>query len=193
MALAVIVGWAGLHRAEPIEILGIKTTRSDAFVVASSAFVLANLAILVALLRMGDLLSPLNSSDFTKGVERVMTHSSLFNPFAYFGPGLLSRLHSGTGFVLLLLCWWICYASISTLLNLGKNQSALEAALLVVGILSLLAIHRFQAKLLGRLHEIDPDYAAAVMKANRVRSVLGTVVGIIGLVVFFEIQWRLWK
>jgi hypothetical protein len=39
-----------------IDIVGIKTNRSDAHIVAARAFVFANLAILVALLRIGDLL-----------------------------------------------------------------------------------------------------------------------------------------
>ena len=155
--IAVIVGWAGCHGANPIEILGITTSRSDAYLVSSSAFVLANLSILVALLRMGDLLNLLGDSDFIKGIEKVMTHSSLFNPFAYFGSTFLSGIHGGAGLGLLLLCWWVCYSSISTLPNLGKNQRVLETSLLIVGILSLLAVYRFQARMLGRLNRIDSD------------------------------------
>src|SRR5579862_8941331 len=94
LGIAVIIGWAGIRKADPIDILGMKTTRSDAYFVASWAFVLANLAIVMALLRMADLLKLLSDADFSDAVQKIMTHSFLFNPFSYFGGGLWPRVQS---------------------------------------------------------------------------------------------------
>lgn len=188
LAIAVVVGWAGIRGGVPIEILGIRTTRSDAHFVASLAFVFANLAILVALLRMGDLLKRLHDAEFTNGIEKVLTHSSLFNPFAYFGPGLLSRSYSSSGFGLLIVCWWICYTSVSGLRDFSTSPNLVEGLLLGVGSLSLLAIHHFHASLQGRLHNIDATYAQLLIRMNKMRSRVVAVSAVTGGVIFFVVR-----
>lgn len=194
LAIAVVVGWAGYHHAtDTIELAGIKTNKSDTYYVASLAFILANLAILMALLRMGDLLTLLEDADFKKGLERVMTHASLFNPFAFFGSGPLAEIYNSLGWGLLIFCWWICYTSISTLINFAKVKSILQSCLFMVGILSVLAMHRFQAAMLGRLHKMDSAYARTLAKTSKIRSIIGAIAGLLGALMFFQVQWKLWR
>jgi hypothetical protein len=142
---------------------------------------------------MGDLLTLLDDPHFVTGVERVMIHPSLFNPFAFFGPGMMLELYSGIGLPLLVVCWWGCYISISTLLNLARTRSVLETALLVVGGLSMLAIHRFRAAMLGRLQKLSSPYVKQLKSPNRVSSLLGILVALAGFVLFFLMQWHLWR
>jgi hypothetical protein len=193
MAIAVVVGWAGIRGAGPIDIAGIKTNRSDAHIVAALAFVFANLGILAALLRIGDLLVLLDNVEFENGIEGVMTHQSLFNPFAYFGDGWVSRLYSCTGYGLLIICWWICFTAISTLRGFSPTPDAVEGCLLVVGGLSLLAVHRAQASLQGRLHRIDSRYSQAVIRVNNVRSKVASLSGVTGVVIFALVKHYMGK
>jgi hypothetical protein len=77
LAVAVVVAWAGIRKQEPIELFGMKTNRSDAYLIAGCSFVLANLALLVSIFRIGDLVQLLSDAELKKGIEKIMTHQFL--------------------------------------------------------------------------------------------------------------------
>lgn len=192
LAVASVIGWAGAHHTDPIEVIGLKSSRADAYFVAGWAFVLANIAILLAFLRMGDLLDLLDASNFKTGIEKVMTHSSFFNPFAFFGSGTLAQMYSGLGWGLLILCWWICLTSIGTLVDLSQMRRVLVTFLVILGILSTVAMHRCQARMSGKLQKVDAEFSRSVALSIRLRRVIATLAASGGLVMFTEVQWRLW-
>jgi hypothetical protein len=185
LGIAVIIGWAGIRKADPIDILGMKTTRSDAYFVASWAFVLANLAIVIALLRMADLLKLLSDADFSDAVQKIMTHSFLFNPFSYFGTGLWTRVQSSIGYGLLIVCWWTCYTAIATLGNFSSMPRGLEVSFLGAGAVALTTVHRCLATIQGKLYKNDPQLAVGVIAMNRTRGICA-VIGALGAELCFS-------
>lgn len=192
LAVAIVVGWSGSHHVEPIEVIGIKTTRLDAFKVSASVFVVANIAILLALIKMGNLANLLDDEGFQETIEKVMTHGSLFNPFAYFGPGFLGQISNSVGWGLLIVCWWICFAAIGTLVNLSEQRTILGPCLTMAGVLSLLAMHRFQAGVLGRFHRLKVTYNSELMKTVKMGGWVATLAGIIGVTILSRMLWVVW-
>jgi hypothetical protein len=139
--------------------------------------VLANLALLVALLRIGDLIKMLSDSEFRKGIEKVTTHQFLFNPFTYFGPAFGARMHSSLGFGLLIVCWWVCYAAVSTLRSPVFLPPSIQMIFLVVGLASIVATNRIYSLIMSRMKTLEPDYAKE-LEVTRVERAIATFVSI---------------
>jgi hypothetical protein len=176
--LAVATAWAGISRQQEIEALGMKFRRRHAFFAASGLYLIANMAVLILFLRIGDLFALLDSTHLVTGLSTLATHTWILNPFGYFGPSALARLHSGEGFGLLIVTWWLCNASLYTL---GDKKQPFTARVLLgtflgIGLLSMLAVQRDYAIIVSHVGR-DPLLAAQLTSTITERTV-GTFLGI---------------
>ena len=193
--LAIAATWAGIQRSSEIEVLGMKFKRRHAFWVAAGLYLIANMTILILFLRIGDLVALLDASHAVKGATLLATHSWVLNPFSYFGNTSIARAHSGEGYGLLIVTWWLCNASLSTLVDDKRNHAAalLLALFLVIGLGAMLAMSRVDMIVVDGLRTAAPAlYSVVVDTATEryVGTVLGIVVGALVFVVANKLQQR---
>jgi len=179
---AIAVAWAGVQRERKIEALGVAFDRRHAFYAVATVYLVANIAILILFLRVGDLLVQLDRDNVVAGVTRLAVHEWVLNPFSFFGPSLVARLHAGEGYGLLIATWWLCNTSLSTLMDDKTNKGArvLLGLFLCTGLASMFGIQRVYAIVLFRLQEASPGLSAAVSATaleRMVASFLGIGVG----------------
>lgn len=180
--LAVAAAWAGVRRSREIDAFGTKFDRRHAFWALAVLYLIANITILALFLRVGDLVSLLDPSHVVKGTTTLATHSWVLNPFSYFGSSGVARFHSCEGYGLLIATWWLCNASLSTLMDNKRSRAAqiLLGLFLAIGLGSMLAINRVYNVILSSLCASSPALYAAVSSTVIERSVgngLGIIVG----------------
>jgi hypothetical protein len=190
--LAVAAGWAGIRHLRDIEAFGTKFDRRHAFWVLAVLYLLANMAILILFLRIADLIVLLDATHLTKGVTTLETHSWVLNPFSYFGGSGIARLHSSEGYGLLIATWWLCNASLSTLMDDKRHRFAqlLLGLFLLIGLGSMSAIQRVYGVVVERLHASEPELYRGVTDVITDRSI-GAVLGIVVGGVIFIVANRL--
>lgn len=180
--LAVAAAWAGVQRSREIEVLGTKFDRRHAFWAVAVLYLIANMTLLILFLRVGDLLVLLDASHVVKGTTALATHSWVLNPFSFFGTSSVARFHSAEGYGLLIAMWWLCNASLSTLMDDKRNRAARLALglFLAIGLGSMLAMNRVYGIVLEGLRTTAPTLYTAALSTSVERSVgngLGIVVG----------------
>ena len=185
--LAVAAAWAGVRRSREIEVFGTEFDRRHAFWALAALYLVANMTTLIIFLRVGDLILLLDPPHVVKGVTKLATHSWVLNPFSYFGGSAISKFHSSEGYGLLIATWWLCNASLSTLMDDKRNQVAnlLLGLFLAIGLGSMFAINRVYGIVLGSLRASAPglyDAARSTVVDRMVGNGLGIVVG--GLIFF---------
>gem|GEM_PF-4300562 len=180
--LAVTVAWAGVQRSREIKLLGTKFDRRHAFWAVAALYLIANVTILILFLRVGDLVALLAPSHVVEATTALATHSWILNPFSFFGVSSIARLHSSEGFGLLISTWWLCNASLSTLMDDKRNRAAgaLLGLFLAFGLATMFAMNRAYAIVLAGLELSSPELHTAVVATSLERSVgnfLGIIVG----------------
>ena len=193
--LAVATAWAGFHRSREIEVLGTKFDRRHAFWAVAVLYLIGNMTILILFLRVGDLVALLDASHVVKGTTTLATHSWVLNPFSYFGTSRVARVHSAEGYGLLIATWWLCTASLSTLMDDKRHRAAqlLLGLFLAIGLGSMLAMNRVYGIVLDGLQTPAPALYVAAMSTAVERSVgngLGIVVGGLIFVAANKLQIR---
>ena len=190
LLLAVGFGWTGLTQEQSVEMLGLKVDRDKAFAVAVIFYIFMNAKALDVLLRLEHLMNLLKDEFFMEGISTVALHPFIGNPFSYFGKGRIARQNSAKGYGLLIILWWIAHSSLYTFADgFDVYARVLTFAFLGVGLLSMLAIERFDKYTKIRLDAIDPGFSEELEKMRRVRRwqvFAGIVVG--GLIAWFVIQ-----
>jgi hypothetical protein len=184
--LAVASAWAGIRRSRQIEAFGTKIDRRYAFWVLAPLYLLGNATLLILLLRVGDLLQQLDGAHLIEGFSKLATHPWILNPFSFYGPSPTARFYSGEGHGLLIVVWWLCNASLYTLMDNKRSWIArvLIGVFLALGLGSMVAIQRVSTLLLVRLSVEDLDLYEAVLRTDFERT-LGAAVGIVvGLLAF---------
>lgn len=193
--LAVVIAWAGIRRETEIEALGVKFNRRHAFFAVAALYLIANVAFLILVLRIGDLIALLDRNHTIEGITTLATHKWVLNPFSYFGKSGIARLHSGEGFGLLIATWWLCNGSLYTLMDEKKNRRAtvLLVLFLGIGLTSMLAIQRVYMILLECLKSTAPNLFAEMSATSFERTVatfLGIVVGSLIFTAVNVLQYR---
>jgi len=196
VVLSIAVAWAGIQRQQQIEALTLKFDRRYAFYSISGLYLTANIAVLILLLRLADLLALLDDSHFLKGLSVLATHSWVLNPFSYFGSSVTARFYSCEGIGLLIVVWWLCNTSLSTLLDYKSNKIAILLLILflLVGLVSLGAIQRVYGIVLGRTALMDTTLHNALVETSKERFIaifLGIIVGSLTFVVGNRLQNRI--
>lgn len=112
----------------------------------------------------------------------MATHSWVLNPFSFFGTSGLARFHSAEGYGLLIATWWLCNASLSTLMDEKRNRAAplVLGLFLAIGLGSMVAMNRVYGLALEGLRTAAPALYAAALNTSVERTVgngLGIVVG----------------
>lgn len=193
--LAVAAAWAGVRRSREIEAFGTKFDRRHAFWALAVLYLVANMTILIVFLRVGDLVLLLDPSNVVKDITKLATHSWVLNPFSYFGGSAIARFYSSEGYGLLIATWWLCNASLSTLMDDKRNRVAqfLLGLFLAIGLGSMLAINRVYGVVLGALRASAPGLYAAASSTVVDRNVgngLGIIVGGLIFVAANRLQQR---
>lgn len=189
--LAIAIAWAGIQRSQIIEVLGTKFNRRYAFFVAAALYLVVNMSILVLFLRLGDLVALLDNKNLAKGITQIATHRWILNPFGYFGSSTIAQMYSSGGLGLLISIWWLCNASLSSLMDDKKNRAAniLFGLFLIIGLVSMSAIHRVHAAVLSALSKTDPGLYDLVLQTSGERTI-GAFLGIVvGGLIFFAVNF----
>lgn len=178
--LSVAIAWAGIQRSQQIEVFSTTFNRRHAFFVVAALYLIANMSILILFLRLGDLVGFLDKNNIVKGVTQLSTHKWILNPFAYFGNSTIAQIHSSEGFGLLISVWWLCNASLSSLMDDKKHKVAniLIGLFLVIGLCSMFAIQRVFSIILESLQKSHTELYTLVLQTMNDRTV-GTIIGII--------------
>jgi hypothetical protein len=88
--------------------------------IGSALLIVFGIGILVALFRIRAILLQLDYSHIKQGLTVVLLSSSIVNPFAYFGPDLLSRVSSVVSYVLFFTITGV--AMLPVISSEGKNR-----------------------------------------------------------------------
>ena len=193
--LAVAAAWAGVQRSREIEVLGAKFDRHHAFWAVALLYLKGNMTIFILFLRVGDLVALLEPSHVLKGATTIATHSWVLNPFGYFGTSGVARFHSAEGYGLLIATWWLCNASLSTLMDDKRNRAAqlLLGLFLAIGLGSMVSMNRVYGIVLGALQTSSPELYTAALSTAVERTVgngLGIVIGGLIFVAANKLQLR---
>jgi len=177
--LSLAIGWAGLQKKD-ITALGLTFARKEAFAGVVAVYLFANMIIIVLFLRLGDLFRLIDDKTFSQALTRLATHTWIMNPFGYFGGNGLTRTYSCEGFGLLIVLWWLCHASLSTLID-GKPAKVhllLIGIFLALGLSAMLSVQRVGWIVLSRApHVLPKDIADSISSTLAERS-LATYLGI---------------
>jgi hypothetical protein len=190
IVVAIAIAWAGVQRKKEIEILSLKFNRQNAFIAASMLYLLANMAILILFLRIGNLMQLLDQKNFLTGFTTLSTHPWILNPFSYFGYSSSSLFHSGEGFGLLIVIWWLCHSSLYSLMDDKRNKYAyiFLVLFLIVGLGSMIAIQHTYQVVINQLQIVNHSLYKEVLASNTVR-IIGTFLGIsVGSLLFIVIN-----
>ncbi len=92
------------------------------------------------------------------------------NPFAYFGGYGVTRLYNCEGFGLLIVMWWLCHASLTTLVDgsLLRQHKTLIAVFLGVGLVAMLSVER--------VYDIILERGSRTLPKNLFESISSTAV-----------------
>ena len=187
--LAVGAAWAGISGSREIEAFGTKFDRRHAFWAMAALYLMGNMRILILFLRLGDLLALLDPTQVVKGVTTLATHSWVLNPFSYLGASWVARFHSAEGYGLLIATWWLCNASLSTLMDDKHNRPAriLLGLFLTIGLGSMLAMNRVNLVVLDSLRASAPALYAAASRTVTERLVGNTLGIVVGGLIFIAV------
>jgi uncharacterized membrane protein len=191
IALSIAVAWAGIQRRQEIEAWKLKFSRKHAFYAVCALFLVANLAVTILFLRIGDLLWLLDDKNFMKGFTVLTTHPWVLNPFEYFGDSFIARLHSCEGYGLLIVTWWLCYSALSTLVDgWSRKVGVLLLVFLLIGFTSMLAVQRVYNIVFIRTATLGQGYKT-ILTSTLIERVIATLLGIVVGILTFAASRRL--
>lgn len=171
LLFAAAIAWTGLQKKREIEAFHVTVDRRNAFVAVAVLYLFATMALAVIFLRIGDLVALLDGAHFSEGVSTLGTHRWLLNPFSYFGQSAIARGHSGEGYGLLIVVWWLCNSSLYTLMDDKRSRRAktLLAFFLGVGLLAMVSIQRVYQLLVVRAELFDKPFHDAIVATGMER------------------------
>jgi hypothetical protein len=174
LLLALVFWWAGFEKQANVDVeaLGMKVPREHALWVSVFVYIIINTTALALMLRLGDLLTLVDDAHLLPAVGKLALHPWPLNPFAYFGRGFLTRLHSGIGFGALIFIWWVCNSSLYAFADQVRSPVALlfQGAFLVVGLASMQAINRVYSIVLRRTADVDAALHKALVSSSPERT-----------------------
>jgi hypothetical protein len=191
IALALLAAWAGIHGASKVTVFSLEVERPHAFYILAASFILVNITAIIYFLRLADLLSVVQDANLAQALTALGTHSWAYNPYAYFGPSPMSLIQSGFGYGVMIVIWWIGYATLSLLTDfLPKRRldRAIMQGFFAVGLTSMGAIQWVYYVVLGRLR--TPQFEQFIdVEANVVVRTVFTFAGIgVGALIFAAAQ-----
>lgn len=200
--LSLAVVWAGIQRKQHITLFGNTFNRRYAFFVVAGLYLVVNFFVFLTFLRLGDLILLLkdgNSWDrdfLIRGITQYATHRWLLNPYSYFSITNLTSVqsaYSSLGIGLLILVWWICTASLYSLMDDKRNIAArvLFFLFIIIGNLTLVAIYRGFFNALDA-SECFPDINELLYKSMMGKT-KGTIAGNVSGIAFFITTYILQK
>ena len=186
LLLSLAIGWAGLQKKD-ITALGMTFARREAFAGAVAVYLFVNMIIIVLFLRLGDLFRLTDDKTFVQVFTRLATHTWIMNPFGYFGGDGLARTYSCEGFGLLIVLWWLCHASLTTLIDgrPTKRHTILIGVFLVLGLAAMFSVQRVGWIVLQRGSQLLPKDIFNSISLTLVERSISTYLGIgIGALLF---------
>lgn len=156
IGLALLAAWAGLWGEKKVAVFSMSVDRLPAFYILGASFITVNVTAILYFLRLADILAQIDDAHLGKALTALGTSAWPYNPFAYFGPSTSSVLHSGFGYGLLIVIWWIGYTALSLLAGHRTRRPAellILYGFLAVGLLSMLVIQHVFSVVAGRIEE----------------------------------------
>jgi hypothetical protein len=190
LLVSLAIGWAGLQKKD-ISALGMTFSRKEAFAAASALYLFANMIIVILFLRLGDLLLMIDDKGFAQAVTKLSSHTWIMNPYAYFGSTASARSYSYEGLGILIVLWWVCHASLSTLADGSqtRRQTILVGGFLLIGLGAMQSANRVFGIVLDRGSSILPPQVSAAMMSTIPERTVATFLGIgIGGLLFFIVR-----
>jgi hypothetical protein len=197
LLLSLAIGWAGLQKKD-IAALGMTFARREAFAAAAAVYLFANMIIIVLFLRLGDLLLLVDAGTLPQAITKLSTHTWIMNPYSYFGGYAFSRTYSCEGFGLLIVLWWLCHASLGTLIDGSqtKKHTLLIGAFLLLGLAAMFAVQRVGWIVLHRGAKVLPtdlfDSISSTFPERTIETFLGIGIGgfLFGVVRVLQRRWK---
>jgi len=183
IGLALLAGWAGLQGSDRVSILSLSVKREHAFYLLGACFIIVNVSGIIYFLRLADMIALIDGGHIGQALTVLGTNAWPYNPFAYFGPSRSSMLHSGFGYGLLIVVWWIGYTALSLLIDdrtRKPSELLVMYGFLAVGLLSMGAIqHVFQVivRRLGEPGQAFPLDVGANLAVRGAFTIAGIAVG----------------
>jgi len=189
LLVALVFWWAGFDRQPTVEALGMKIPREDALWASVFVYIIVNSTTLVLIIRLGDLFKLIDDAYLLPALGKLSLHPWPLNPFAYFGEGFLTRLHSGLGFGSLIFVWWVCNSSLYAFADAGQVHSPVAllflGAFLAVGLASMQAINRVYGIVLRRTASVDAALHGKLLSSRTERTLFAFVgIGLGGIFAF---------
>ena len=154
-----------------------KVKRENAAELLGALYLVATTAFFVVLVRLYGLIEALPDAQIPAAVTKILTHSWLFNPFAYFGDSPLYQFASLASLLALIAVWFLGPASLA--LPEAKRGRATGAAVFSVvfvalSISVLIVMQQVYFLLESRTAQVKPELSAALaaLKESRL-SVIG--------------------
>lgn len=190
--LSLAIVWAGIKRKQHIELLGNTFDRRHAFFIVAGFYLVINISVLLIFLRTGDLILLLKDKDsLITGITQFSTHRWLLNPYSYFSTNKLTCVqfaYSSLGLGMLILVWWICTASLYSLMDDKNNVTAqiLIGLFVAIGICSVFTIYRGFNNVMqvSKIFLTDTETYGLLQESMR-GKIIGAAAGIISGIAFF--------
>jgi hypothetical protein len=169
---AVVITLADAAAEKDVSFLGLKAETSGAYGIAACAFFLAMLMIAQLFARLADMVVLADGDEAPKLLASLFNHHWAFNPFSYFGSGLVATLHASCGIGLLAILWWLGLLALSQLWSRmspagGPWEIGLWYCYIGAGLLTLMAMLRVQWAIDARLDAMARESDDATLSATR--------------------------
>ena len=190
LLVAFVVGFGAFENHDKVQVLGLSLKRDLAFYMAAAFYSFVNFKVLFLLIKIRHLMHYLKNNDFVEGLSKVALHSFVANPFGYFLKGKITWINTaGPG--LLIVAWWVANSSLYVISrDTGVRELVLILIFSFIGLLTLLAMNRFERFAMDFLKCFDPKFYAELVATRTRRSGLtyaGILVGgSIGILALFS-------
>jgi hypothetical protein len=170
IGLALLAAWAGLWGEKKVALFSMSVERLHAFYILGASFITVNVTAIIYFLRLADILVQIDGAHLDDALTVLGMNPWPYNPFAYFGPSTSSVLHSGLGYGLLIVIWWIGYTALSLLVDYRTRRVSERLILygfLAVGVLSMLVVQYVFWIIAGRVEDAAFPLDVAVNRVVR--------------------------
>jgi hypothetical protein len=171
--LSLTVLWAGVQRRKEVEAAGFKFDRSHAANFGAALYSFANIAIIIALTRILELLRLLMPARMMSALTSMLTDPWILNPISHITNDPLMVSINALGAGLWVLSWWLFFSSIISARD--KNPQHVSVPLivtfLVTSILAALLLLIFVVSVGVEAYRLDTELGKGFVFTSALRIV----------------------
>ena len=181
-----------VNRKDELDLKFFKVTKEDAAVLVGALYVIVTAGIFVALIRLHGLLGMLPESQLPAAVTEIVTHSWLFNPFAYFGSAGLYKFTALASLAAFIVAWCLGFVALSLL---GGKYPRAHVILLIfhfaLSLVTLAALQQVYFLMVEKTAQAAPELSATLASMSQTRLSWLKWVGGLGLLAALAAVWRI--